>query len=143
MKKLRRPLIIACHWLSFFLILTMVKGGVSTPWVLWLFVGTVALWGGMALTFGLLGRAGPKLSPSLRRAYPWMHRTLHLLVALTATAILARLLGHPLPYLDAWVLLLVTLAAGTFHGLFHFWRHTALYDRALHLITPKFLHKWL
>lgn len=121
----------------------MVKGGVSTPWVLWLFVAAVALWGGSALVFGLLGKAGPKLSPPLKRAYPWMHRTLHILLALTAVAIALRLLDRPLPYLDAWVMLLVTLAAGTFHGLFHFWRHTALYDRALHLITPRFMHKWL
>ena len=139
----RRSLIVVLHWGVFFLILTMVKGGVSTPWVLWLFVAAVALWGGSALVFGLLGKAGPKLSPPLKRAYPWMHRTLHILLALTAVAIALRLLDRPLPYLDAWVMLLVTLAAGTFHGLFHFWRHTALYDRALHLITPRFMHKWL
>lgn len=125
------------------LILAMIKGGTSTPWVLWIFVAAVALWSSMAIRFGLLGRAGPKLSPSLRRAYPWMHRTIHLLLAMTAVAVLFHLLERPLPYLDAWVMLLVTLAAGTFHGLFHFWRHTALFDRALHVIMPRFMHKWL
>lgn len=139
----RRSLVVVLHWLSFFLILTMVKGGVSTPWVLALFVACTVIWGTMTLFLGLQGKPGPKLSPPLRRAYPWMHRVLHILLALTAVAILARLLGRPIPWLDAWVMLLVTLAVGTFHGLFHFWRHTALYDRALHLITPKFMHKWL
>lgn len=139
----RRTLTSGLHWLSFFLILTMVKGGVSTPWVLALFVACTAVWGGMTLMLGLQGKPGPKLSPRVRRTYPWMHRVLHILLALTALAVLLRLLDRPLPFLDAWVMLLVTLAAGTFHGLFHFWRHTALYDRALHLITPRFMHKWL
>ncbi len=125
------------------LILAMIKGGTSAPWVLWLFVATIVLWSGLTLAFGLLGRPGPKLSPRLRRAYPWMHRTLHILLALTAIAILFRLIGRPLWWLDAWVMLLITLGAGTFHGVFHFWRHTALYDNALRLITPRFMHKWL
>lgn len=136
----QRNLVIALHWSSVFLILTMVKGGVSEPWVLALFAGIVALWSGMTLVKGLMGRPGPKLSAPLKRAYPWMHRTLHLLLALTAIAIMLRLIGHPLWFLDAWTLLLVTLGAGTFHGIFHFWRHTALYDNALRLILPRFMH---
>lgn len=125
------------------LILSMIKGGVSAPWVLWLFVAAVVVWGGSALVFGLLGRPGPKLPPALRRAYPWMHRTLHLLLALTALAVLMRLAGRPLVWLDAWTMLLVCLGAGTFHGLFHFWRHNVLFDGALKLILPKWSHKWL
>lgn len=136
----RRTLVIALHWSTVFLILAMVKGGTSEPWVLGLFAALVALWSGQALIFGLLGRPGPKLSPNLRRAYPWMHRTLHILLALTALAVVFRLLGRPLPWLDAWTMLLITLGAGTFHGVFQFWRHTALYDNALRLITPRFLH---
>ena len=139
----RRAVVITLHWAVVFLILTMVKGGVSTPWVLALFVALVALWGAITLSRGMLGRPGPKLPPALRRAYPWMHRTMHALLALTAVAILMRLIGAPLGWLDAWTLLLVTLAAGTFHGLFHFWRHTALYDGALRLMTPKFVHRYL
>ncbi len=139
----RRSLSILLHWAVFMLILIMVKGGVSAPWALWSFVAVVTVWSGMTLVFGLLGRAGPKLSPRWRRAYPWMHRSLHLLLALTALAILMRLIGHPLWWLDAWSMLLITLGAGAFHGLFHFWRHNALFDGALKLITPKVLHKWL
>jgi cytochrome b561 len=44
---------------------------------------------------------------------------------------------------SAWISLLVLLAIGAFHGLFQFWRHNALYDGALKLITPKFMHKVL
>jgi cytochrome b561 len=139
----RRGLTSALHWACVFLILTMVKGGVATPWVLALFAGLVIVWAGMILALGLQGKPGPKLSPAVRRAYPWMHRALHGLLALTAIAILLRLMGHEQRWLDPWILLLITLAAGTFHGLFHFWRHTALYDGALRLITPKALHKWL
>lgn len=139
----RRGAIVALHWASFLLILIMIKGGVSSPWALWLFVGVVTLWEGMTLSKGLLGRPGPKLSPPLRRAYPWMHRGLHILLTLTALACLFRLAGQPLYYLDAWIMVNVTLAAGAFHGVFHVWRHTALYDNALHLILPRVMHRWL
>ncbi|UWR21563.1 hypothetical protein [Sulfitobacter sp. S190] len=140
---MRRGLVSALHWGAFFLVLTMVKGGVSHPWVLALFVALIAAWGALTLRRGMQARPGPKLSAPLRQAYPWMHRALHLLLILTAIAIAARLAGRSLPLLDAWTLLLVTLAAGTFHGLFHVWRHMALYDNALHLITPRWMHKWL
>lgn len=139
----RRSLVIMIHWSVFMLILIMVKGGVSAPWALWSFVVLVAVWSGSTLVLGLLGKPGPKLSARWRRAYPWMHRLLHILLALTAFAVLMRLIGRPLAWLDAWSMLLITLGAGTFHGLFHFWRHNALYDGALRLITPKVLHKWL
>lgn len=139
----RRNLVIALHWACVFLILTMIKGGVSTAWVLALFVGLVALWSGMTLVWGQMARPGPRLGPALRRGYPWMHRALHLLLALTALAILLRLLDRPLPFLDAWVMLLVTLSAGAFHGLFQVWRHTALYDNALAAILPRGMRKWL
>ena len=139
----RRTLIVILHWSTVFLILAMVKGGTSEPWVLGLFAALVGLWGTVTLLFGLMGRPGPKLSPPLRRAYPWMHRSLHILLALTALAVVMRLIGRPLPWLDAWTMLLVTLSVGTLHGVFQFWRHTALYDNALRLITPRFMHKIL
>lgn len=139
----RRSLVIALHWSAVFLILTMIEGGVATPWVLWLFVGVVALWSGITLTRGLIGQPGPKLPTVFRRAYPWMHRTLHILLALTAVAIVLRLTGHTVWWLNAWTMLLVTLTAGAFHAVFHFWRHTALMDGALRLIMPRVLHKHL
>ncbi len=138
-----RHLICWLHWGVVLLVLAMVKGGTATPWVLWLFVLAVAFWGGLTLRNGMLGKPGPKLSLPLRRAYPWMHRALHLSLGLTAVAVLMRLIGQPQVWLDAWTMLLVTLALCTFHGLFHFWRHTTLYDGALRLIIPPVLHKWL
>lgn len=143
MRLSRRSLVIALHWSVVMLVLIMIKGGVSSSWALWSFVVLTTFWSGLTLTRGQMGRAGPKLSPHWRRAYPWMHRTLHILLALTALATFMRLVGQPLAWLDAWTMLLVTLGAGTFHGLFHFWRHNVLYDGALKLITPKVMHKWL
>lgn len=139
----RRSVIIVLHWSVVMLLLAMVKGGTSNTYVLAVFAALVVVWSGLTLLRGLIGRPGPKLSPAIRRAYPWMHRLLHILLALTALAIIGRLLGTPIPYLDAWTMLLVTLGAGTAHGVFHFWRHTALYDNALRLILPKFMHSIL
>ena len=140
---MHRTAVITLHWAAAFLILTMIKGGVSTPWVLALFVAIIALWLAITLIKGMRARPGPKLSPTLRKAYPWMHRALHLLLGLTALAILFRLIGQPLGWLDAWSLLLITMAAGAFHAIFQIWRHTALYDGALRLILPRRSHKRL
>lgn len=136
----RRSLVILLHWSIVMLLLAIVKGGTSNAYVLAAFAALVICWEAMTLWRGLIGRPGPKLSPAIRRVYPWMHRFLHILLALTALAIIGRLSGAPIPYLDAWTMLLVTLGAGTAHGVFHFWRHTALYDNALRLILPKFMH---
>ena len=121
------------------LLLAMVKGGTSAVWVRWAFVGTVTLWVGIALAKGLIGRPGPKLGPATRAAYPWMHRAIYLALAVSAALNAAELLG----WIDAgaaWTSLLVLLGIGAFHGLFQFWRHMALYDGALRLITPKAIH---
>lgn len=138
----RRSLHIILHWTVFMLILAMVKGGASAPWLRWLFVGTVAAWVAIALIRGLIGRAGPKLGPATRAAYPWMHRAIYLSLTISAVLNAAELLGL-MPAGAPWISLLVLLGIGAFHGLFQFWRHTALYDNALHLITPKFMHKVL
>lgn len=130
------------HWGVFMLILAMVKGGASALWVRWAFVALVAVWVGIALAKGLIGKAGPKLSPATRAAYPWMHRAIY--AALVGSAVLngAELLGV-LQAGPAFISLLLVFGIGAFHGLFQFWRHGALYDNALHLITPSFMHKHL
>ena len=135
----RRSLHIVLHWAVFMLILAMVKGGTSADWVRWAFVASVALWVGIALTKGLIGKAGPKLGPRTRALYPWMHRALYGVLALSAALNAAELTGLLSPG-PAWTSLLVLLGLGAFHGLFQFWRHTALYDNALRLITPRFMH---
>lgn len=138
----RRTLHIILHWSVFFLILTMVKGGVSAPWVRWTYCALIALWVGVAVTRGRIGRAGPKLSPAVRAAYPWAHGTIYLCLGVSATLNAGELTGLVAPG-PAWASLLVLLGIGAFHGLFQMWRHTALFDNALLLITLKFMHKHL
>ena len=124
------------------LILAMVKGAASADWLRWTFVILVAMWVAIVLAKGLIGKAGPKLGPATRAMYPWMYRAIYLALAVSATLNAAELLGV-IDAGPAWISLLVLLAIGAFHGLFQFWRHNALYDGALKLITPKFMHKVL
>lgn len=123
----------------FILILAMVKGGTANVGVRWVFVVCVTAWVGIALARGLIGRPGPKLGPTTRAVYPWMHRLLYAALALSAALNAGELLGWIAPG-GAWISLLVLLGLGAFHGLFQVWRHMALYDGALRLITPRFVH---
>ncbi len=138
----RRSLHILLHWSIVLLLLAMVKGGTAAPWVRWTYSLSIALWIAIAATRGLIGKPGPKLSPSIRAAYPWMHRALYAALGVSAALNIAELTGLITPG-PAWISLLVLLGLGSIHGLFHFWRHTALYDNALRLITPRVMHKYL
>jgi cytochrome b561 len=139
---MQRRLTIILHWSLFMLLLAMIKGGSADGALRWAYVGTGALWLVLTGTLGMLGKPGPKLQGSLRRAYPWMHRTLYTALAASVAINAATLLGYA--SLDlAWNSLLFLLVLGTFHGLFHFWRHNVLYDGALRLMTPRFMHKIL
>jgi cytochrome b561 len=71
-----------------------------------------------------------------------MHRTIYVALAVLAGLNAAEFLGW-VGAGPAWTSLLVLLGIGTFHGHFHFWRHNALFDDALKLITPKFMYKVL
>ena len=138
----QRRLTIILHWSTLMLVLVMIKGGTSAEGVRWAFVLGGAVWVAMAAVKGMMCKPGPKLQGTLRRAYPWMHRGLYALLAMTVILNGAALLG--LAQQDTgWTALLVLLAAGTFHGLFHFWRHNVLFDGALRVMTPRFLHKIL
>jgi superoxide oxidase len=139
---MRRRATIVLHWSVFMLLLAMIKGGSAEPALRWAFVGAGAIWLVLTLRYGLLGKAGPKLQGGLRRAYPWMHRGLYACLAVAVGANAAALQGY-LADRIAWNSLLVLLGAGTFHGLFHFWRHNVLYDNALRMILPRFMHKIL
>lgn len=138
----RRSIHIVLHWSVFMLILAMVKGGASAQWLRWTFVAAVMLWIAIALAKGLIGKAGPKLGPTTRMIYPWMHRAIYFALFVSAALNAAELLGWIAPG-PAWTSLLVLLGIGAVHGLFHFWRHNALFDGALKLITPKFMHSIL
>ncbi len=138
----RRRLTILLHWSTLLLVLVMIKGGTSEPAVRWAFVIGGAVWIGIALIKGMMCKPGPKLQGSLRTAYPWMHRGMYLLLAVAVVLNAGALLGLA-PHDTGWVALLVLLGAATFHGLFHFWRHNALFDGALRVMTPRFVHKYL
>lgn len=138
----RRGLTIILHWSILMLVLVMVKGGTSAPAVRWAFVIGGALWVGMALVKGMMCKPGPKLQGPLRTAYPWMHRGMYAVLAVSVALNAAALLGW-MPHDTGWVALLVLLGAGALHGLFHFWRHNVLFDGALRIMTPRFMHKIL
>lgn len=139
---IRRRLTIILHWSILMLVLIMVKGGTASEVVRWAFVFAGGIWVGMAMIKGMMCKPGPKLTGPLRTAYPWMHRGMYATLAVTVALNAAALLG--LISQDAgWIALLVLLVAGTFHGLFHFWRHNVLFDGALRVMTPRFMHKIL
>ena len=138
----RRGLVIALHWSVLMLVLAMIKGGTADAAVRWVFVGAGGLWVGLALGRGMLGKPGPKLTGTARAAYRPMHLAMYALLAGTVALNAAALTGLA-PTLWAWNALLVLLTAATFHGLFHFWRHTALFDGAFRMMTPRILHKYL
>ena len=137
-----RGLIIFLHWSVALLLLAMIKGGSAAPALRWTFVGLGALWVGRALVRGLAGRPGPKLQGPLRAAYPWLHRGMYALVGVAAMLNAGALLGL-VPLTVAWNSLLVLLVASIFHAIFHLWRHTALNDGALRMMTPRIWHKYL
>lgn len=138
----RRGLVIALHWSVLMLVLAMIKGGTANEIVRWVFVGMGGLWVAMSLTRGMLGRPGPKLQGAARTIYRPMHMGLYALLGGAVALNAVELLGLVRPGM-AWISLLVLLTAGTFHGLFHFWRHTALYDGAFRVMMPRALHRYL
>lgn len=135
----RRSVHIALHWSIFLLILIMVKGGTAAAGVRWTYSALVALWVGMALIRGPIGKPGPKLPAMARAVYGPMHWLIYATLGLSAVLNAGELLGLLAPG-GAWASLLVLLSMGALHGVFQFWRHTALMDGALRLIIPKSLH---
>lgn len=138
----RRRLHITLHWSVFFLILAMVKGGTSAEWLRWTYSAMVLVWVAMALALGPIGRPGPKLPAVVRSVYRPIHGIIYGVLAISALLNVGELIGWLAPG-AAWTSLLVLLSIGALHGLFQFWRHTALMDGALRLIIPKTLHHLL
>lgn len=138
----RRRLNIALHWTFFMMLLAMIKGGTDAVWLRWAYVLLGGLWVGAAVVKGILAKPGPKLQGILRDSFKLMHAGLYALIALSVFINAAALLNI-LSKEAAFTSLLVVLVAGTFHAIFHFWRHNVLYDNALRMISPKFSHKYL
>ena len=139
---MRRKVIIALHWAVVMAVLAMTEGGSGAPGLRWTFAGLAGLWIAVMLAGGPLGKPGPKLTGMARAIYRPLHLALYALMGITATLTATELLDVTDPG-PAWTALLILLATGLFHGIFHLWRHTALYDGALRIMTPRFMHKFL
>lgn len=138
----RRRLNIILHWTFALMLLSMIKGGSDAVWLRWAFVIVGAIWVITAAVKGVLARPGPKLTGFLRDNFKALHVALYVLIAFSVVINAAALLGLA-PKSLAFTSLLWVLAAGTFHALFHLWRHSALYDNALRMIFPRRWHKYL
>ena len=139
---MRRKLIIALHWAVVPAVLAMTEGGSGASVLHWTFTALATVWIAIMLAGGRLGRPGPKLQGWSRTIYRPLHLALYALLGGTATLNATELLGLTAPG-PAWTALLILLVTGLFHGIFHLWRHTTLYDGALRLMTPRLLHKYL
>lgn len=130
-----------------------------------IFVSLALLWTAVYLRRGLASRPGPKLTGWLRPFHTALHKTL--VWGLFGVALTGFLLGLtsavqlwaggivPIAYPMNWSHLndlvgmvhsmefyLLGVIAGV-HVVFHVWRHFALRDNALRIMTPKILHRFL
>ncbi len=125
----------------------------------------VAIWLGMFLSKGMMGRPGPKLPGWGKKFHVWNHKILQIgLPVMVATGGFAGLAAPfairafgALPINGAFgakaihglaeeiheivfdALIIVILA----HAAFHLWRHFWLKDNALRIMVPKALHRYL
>ena len=132
-----RSLVKLLHWTIFGLIITaLIVGNVTV--VKWGYIGSMSLWILGYGAFGLLAKPGPALKGALRNYFVPLHIFMMGMPAIFAVALLN---ADPGPLSGpARSMALATLAAGSLHGIFHLWRHTALGDGALRNMTPRFLH---
>ncbi len=143
MRRARRRLTIALHWLVTLLLILMMSDGERFAWLTWAFVLACAGFAASGLVFGLMTRPGPKLTGALRLAHPWLHRAMYVLAAAAALVVGAEALGRPLPGISGSLAQMVLFSAAALHAIYHLWRHTALRDNALRIITPRALHRFL
>ena len=139
----RRRATILLHWTNFVLLILLVAGGTGSAALVWALVLTALAMPAIAVSQGLMTRPGPKLDGIARTAHPWMHRGMYALMVYVALVAAAYQLGAPLPGPDISLALMILLSASSLHAIFHLWRHTALGDGALRIITPRALHKVL
>lgn len=137
---MRHRATIALHWATAMTLLFVLGDGGKLAWLSLLYVVCALMMSALALAFGLMNGAGPKLTGPLRALHPWLHRGLYLLMSWGALALGAQTLGHPLPGPSARTLLMALLAASLLHATFNLWRHTALGDGVLRRMTPRAMH---
>ena len=134
---IRRRFIIFAHWMAAFLLAVLLIKGPSAPtWLTLAFSGLSGLWfASYVFGRGPLAKPGPKLVGITRPIHRLQHHALYFGMAAAAVASLSVLEDEV-----TGRALTVLLFLGLLHGLFHLWRHTALFDGALRLILPKFMH---
>lgn len=133
----RRRFVIFAHWMTAFLLAVLLIKGPSAPtWLTLAFSGLSGLWFASYVSCrGPLAKPGPKLVGITRPVHRLQHHALYFAMAAAAVASLTVLEDEV-----TGRALTVLLFLGLLHGLFHLWRHTALFDGALRLILPKFMH---
>jgi cytochrome b561 len=143
MRRARRRLTIGLHWLVVVLLILMMSDGERFVWLAWGFVLACVAFAASGLVFGLMTRPGPKLTGALRRAHPWLHRAMYWLTAGAALVVAAEMLGYDTPGVTGSLAQMGLFSAAALHAIYHLWRHTALRDNALRIITPRALHRYL
>ncbi|MBV0913904.1 hypothetical protein [Anianabacter salinae] len=137
----RRGTIMLMHWANALFVLLLWRGG-ELAWLNWCFAATGIVWCALTLGGGMLGRPGPKLTGIARAAFTPMHYALILTVGAASVLIAGAEMGLVAPG-HGRRLVLILMAAGTLHGVYHMWRHTALNDGALRTMLPRAWHKHL
>ena len=135
---MHRTVTLTLHWLVFLLLLALMSEVEHPAWF-WSFAFAGLAMCGVWLVFGLMHKPGPALTGIARAAHPWMHRGLYVLLAMQSLwcAQVAWTGADPtMVRRGAFVL----FSFASLHAIFHLWRHTALRDGALRLITPKAVH---
>ncbi|MDU8909845.1 hypothetical protein [Aestuariicoccus sp. MJ-SS9] len=122
------------------MLILLISGGTGSPVLSWAFVVAALIFSGSGLVFGLMTGAGPMLSGTARSAHPWMHRAMYVASAATALVVAADRLEQAPPWPEPSLALMLLLSIASLHAIFHLWRHTALGDGALRLMTPRALH---
>lgn len=137
---MRRRLVIALHWTTFFGLAALLASGAGAPvWLIWVFALAGLAWFASYVALrGPKARPGPKLTGWTIPAHRWQHHALYwslpVIAFFSLTAFQSETTGRALKIL---------LFASLLHGLFHLWRHMALYDGALKLMTPSVIHRHL
>ena len=131
----RRFVIFAHSATAFLLAVLLIEGPSASVWLTSGFAALSGLWlTSYALGRGPLGKPGPKLTGVLRPVHHFQHHILCFAMAAASVASISALEDNITGRAMAVLLLL-----GLLHGIFHLWRHTALFDGALRAIMPKFL----